>query len=61
MIDAIGTERQSNTAASEFPDGIVEMGATADIPAHGKGTMVFSGRLPTGRYLLVEPRGGERE
>ncbi len=53
VIEAIGTERQTNTAASEFPDGVLEMGATADIPAHKDGTMVFSGRLPKGRYLLV--------
>jgi hypothetical protein len=53
VIGAIGTERETNTAASEFPDGIIEMGATADIPAHKDSTMVFSGRLPDGRYLLV--------
>jgi hypothetical protein len=53
VVAAIGNERNTNTGASELPDGILEMGATPDVPAHKDGTMVFSGRLPHGRYLLV--------
>jgi hypothetical protein len=51
-LDTIGAERQANVAVP-FPKGIREMGATPDISANGLGTMVFSGRLPKGRYLLV--------
>jgi hypothetical protein len=51
VIKAVGASR--DTAGTEFPDGITEMGATADVAAHRNGTMVFSGRLPAGRYLLV--------
>ena len=51
-ISQIGDARANNVAA-QLPHGVLEMGATADVPAHAKGTMVFSGRLPRGRYLLV--------
>ena len=50
-IKAVGASR--DTAGTEFPDGITEMGATADVAGHRNGTMVYSGRLPAGRYLLV--------
>ena len=53
VISAIGRQRQINSGASALPDGIIEMGATADIPVHKSGTMVFSGRLRPGRYLLL--------
>ena len=52
-IKAVGDERGSDAAGVPFPDGIVEMGATPDVPARRTGTMVFSGRLPAGRYLLL--------
>ena len=52
-IKAVGDQRGSDAAGVPFPDGIIEMGATPDVPAHRTGTMVFSGRLPAGRYLLL--------
>jgi hypothetical protein len=52
-IEAVGDQRGSDAAGVPFPDGIVEMGATPDVPARRTGTMVFSGRLPAGRYLLL--------
>ena len=58
MIATIGDERTANAAASELPDGILEMGTTADVDAHKDGTMVFSARLAKGRYLLVSRAGG---
>jgi hypothetical protein len=46
-------QRQATVSTPGFADGIQEMGATLDIPAHANGTMVFSGQLPQGRYLLL--------
>lgn len=56
-IGQIGDERSNNVAA-QLPDGVLELGATADIPPQAKGTMVFSGRLPRGRYLLISRTAG---
>ena len=58
MVTKIGEERDQNIAAP-FPDGILEMGATADVPANGIGTMVFNARLPKGRYLLLSRTAGD--
>jgi hypothetical protein len=52
LVEQVGTERDSNLAAP-FPHGVLEMGATPDVPANGAGTMVFNARLPSGRYLLL--------
>jgi hypothetical protein len=57
-VAAIGKKRDANIPAP-FPDGVLEMGAAADTPAHGIGTMVFTARLPTGRYLLVSRTAGD--
>jgi hypothetical protein len=51
-IARTGDERDAGGAA-QFPAGVLEIGATADIPASGTGTMVFNASLPAGRYLLV--------
>lgn len=51
-VARVGVDRDRNIPAA-MPSGVVEMGATPDVRAHGTGTMVFSNRLPTGRYLLV--------
>jgi hypothetical protein len=59
VIVAIGTKRDANIAAP-FPDGVLEMGATPDAPAHGNGTMVFTARLPKGRYLLLSREPGDK-
>ena len=48
----VGNAREKNRSAP-MPDGVREMGATNDIPAHGTGTMVFNIRLPKGRYILI--------
>ena len=37
----------------QLRDDVVELGATADVPAHSSGAMVFNAALPTGRYLLL--------
>jgi hypothetical protein len=58
VIVAIGTKRDANIA-TPFPDGVLEMGATPDIPADGNGTMVFTARLPKGRYLLLSRASGK--
>jgi hypothetical protein len=55
-IRTVGTRR--NAAGSIFPDGIVEMGATADVASHRDGTMVFSRRLAKGKYVLVTRSAG---
>jgi hypothetical protein len=62
LVTAVGNVRQTSPVAAPLPDGILEMGATAEIPAHGNGTMVFNARLPKGRYLLLstETRDGLR-
>jgi hypothetical protein len=52
VIKRVGAARDTS-AGIQFPEGITEIGATADVAAHRNGTMVFSGRLPAGRYLLV--------
>ncbi len=52
-MSAIGRERETNPGASALPEGVIEMGAVADIPAHKNGTMVFSGRLGPGRYVHI--------
>jgi hypothetical protein len=57
VVAAVGAAR--GTAGTEFPDGIVEMGATADVAGHRNGTMVFSRRLPPGRYLLFSRAAGD--
>ena len=44
---------RATSAGTVFPAGITELGATADVAAHRNGTMVFSGRLRAGRYLLI--------
>ncbi len=46
-------ERQSKSTVPGFPDDILEMGATADIPGGSSGAMVFNAALPKGRYLLL--------
>jgi len=56
LVTKIGDARDHNIAAA-FPHGVLEMGATPDIAANGTGTMVFSGRLPKGRYLLAARPG----
>jgi hypothetical protein len=35
------------------------MGATADVPANGTGTMVFTARLPKGRFFLLSRTAGD--
>jgi hypothetical protein len=62
LVTAVGNVRQASPVAAPLPDGILEMGATPEIPAHGNGTMVFNARLPKGRYLLLstETRDGLR-
>ena len=57
ILQEIGNKRFDGVAA-QVPDGVLELGATADVPAHAKGTMVFSGRLPRGRYLLIARASG---
>jgi hypothetical protein len=57
-INAIAVQRQTNSAAP-YPAGILEMGATADVPANGTGTMVFTARLPKGRFLLLGRTAGD--
>jgi len=52
LITRVGAARDTS-AGNQFPDGITEIGATADVAGHRDGTMVFSGRLPAGRYLLL--------
>jgi hypothetical protein len=61
-VTAVGNVRQTSPLAAPLPDGILEMGATPEIPAHANGTMVFNARLPKGRYLLLstETRDGQR-
>jgi hypothetical protein len=59
VIVAIGAKRDANIAAP-FPDGVLEMGATPDTPADGGGTMVFTSRLPKGRYLLLSRTPGDK-
>jgi hypothetical protein len=58
VIEKIGGEREAGET-SPFPDGVVELGATADVPAGSDGAMVFSDRLPKGRYLLVSRAAGD--
>jgi hypothetical protein len=53
LVAAVGIERQTSPIAAPLPDGILEMGATPEVPARGNGTMVFNARLPKGRYLLL--------
>jgi len=57
LITKIADERDNHIAAS-FPHGVLEMGATPDVPANGIGTMVFNARLPKGRYLLLAREAG---
>ena len=42
-------------------EDVIELGATADIPAHGSGAMVFNIALPTGRYLLLSVTPDRRQ
>jgi len=58
VIARIGDARDAGSTA-QFPRGVLELGATPDVAAHGVGTMVFSGRLPTGRYLILARAGGD--
>ncbi len=46
-------DERSNEVAVRLPDGILELGSTPDVPANQDGTMVFNGRLPEGRYVLL--------
>jgi len=52
VIERVGAARDTS-AGNQFPEGITEIGATADVAGHRNGTMVFSRRLSAGRYLLV--------
>lgn len=45
-------DSRSGGVAVRLPDGVLELGATPDVPAEQDGTMVFNGRLPAGRYVL---------
>lgn len=49
-------QRQTTADPPGFGDGILEMGATPEIPAKAIGTMVFNKALPKGRYLLLSTR-----
>jgi hypothetical protein len=51
-VAKVGDDR-ANHLPTPMPDGVLEMGATPDVAAHQDGTMVFNGRLPKGRYLLM--------
>jgi hypothetical protein len=57
VVARVGATRGS--AGTVFPDGITEMGATADVAPHRTGTMVFSGPLPKGRYALISRAGND--
>ncbi len=46
-------ERTDKSTTPGFPENVLEMGATTDIPAGSTGAMVFNAELPKGRYLLL--------
>lgn len=57
-LDALVQQRANGGA--QLPAGVLELGATVAVPAGGVGTMVFSGRLPNGRYVLVTRADGDQ-
>jgi hypothetical protein len=58
VVARVGDARAAGSSAP-FPRGVLELGATPDVAAQSVGTMVFSDRLPKGRYLLLARAGGD--